>query len=61
MSALPSTIKAIGIHKNGDLSVIEELNIPFPEHKEDEVLIKLDYAGVNFFDTLQRAKVSIYI
>lgn len=56
MSSLPSSIKAIGLHKTGDLDVIEELNgLPFPQQKEDEVLIKVTYSGVNFYDTYQRS------
>lgn len=56
MSTLPSTIKAIGFRKNGDLDVIEEFKeLPFPEQKEDEVLIKVEHAGVNYIDTYERA------
>lgn len=55
MSSLPSTIKAIGFHKTGDIDVIEELNLPFPQQKEDEILIKVTYAGVNYVDTYQRS------
>ncbi|KAG8899449.1 hypothetical protein FRB99_006709 [Tulasnella sp. 403] len=57
MSSLPSTIKAIGIHQHGDLDAIQELQIPFPEQKDDEVLIKVEYSGVNFIDTYERAGI----
>lgn len=56
MSSLPSAIKAIGIRKNGDFDVIEELNdLPFPQQNEDEILIKVEYGGVNFIDTYERS------
>ncbi|KAG9009703.1 hypothetical protein FRB94_011558 [Tulasnella sp. JGI-2019a] len=54
--SFPKTIKAIGFHKNGDLNVIEELkDIPFPESDDQSVIVKVEYAGVNFIDTYQRA------
>lgn len=56
MSSLPSTIKAIGFRKNGDFDVIEELkDLTFPQKKEDEILIKVEYGGVNFIDTYERS------
>lgn len=56
MSSLPSTIKAIGIRKHGDIDVIEELtDLPFPQQKEGEILIKVEYGGVNYSDTYQRS------
>lgn len=56
MSSLPSTIKGIGLYKTGDLNVIEELdNLPFPKQKEIEVLIKVTYSGVDYYDTYQRS------
>jgi len=53
--SLPKTIKAIGIKKNGDLDVIEELTLPFPEAKENELVVKVEYGGVNYIDTYERA------
>jgi len=48
-------MKAIGINKNGDLDVIEELQFPVPVPKDNEILIKVHFAGVNFIDTYQRS------
>lgn len=56
MSSLPSTIRGIGLHKTGDLDVIEKLDgLPFPQQKDDEILIKVTYSGVNYYDTYQRS------
>ena len=41
MSSFPSTIKAIGCPQNGDVDVIELLELPFPQQKPGEVLIKV--------------------
>ena len=55
---LPSTIKAIGVRKFGDFDAIEELNdLPFPNQNEDEIIVKVEYGGVNFIDTYERAGV----
>ncbi|KAG8942231.1 hypothetical protein FRC04_003824 [Tulasnella sp. 424] len=51
------TIKAIGIQSHGELDVIEELQRPAPTPRDDQVLIKVEYAGVNFIDTYERAGV----
>ncbi|KAG8848239.1 hypothetical protein FRB96_001277 [Tulasnella sp. 330] len=54
--SFPKTIKAIGFNKNGDVDVIEELkDIPFPTASDEDVIIKVEYGGVNFVDTYQRA------
>ncbi|KAG8872534.1 hypothetical protein FRB98_009540 [Tulasnella sp. 332] len=56
--SFPKTIKAIGFNQNGDIDVIEELkDIPFPSANDDDVILKVEYAGANFIDTYQRAGV----
>ncbi|KAI1798102.1 NAD(P)-binding protein [Ganoderma leucocontextum] len=52
--SLPSTIAAIGINKTGDFDVIEKLELPAPQNAPTNVLIKVEYAGVNFIDTYFR-------
>lgn len=52
--SLPSTMAALQIQSQGDLSVLETRNIPLPKLKPGEVLIQQEYAGVNFIDTYQR-------
>lgn len=37
----PSTIKAVGINKTGDVDVIEDLTLPFPEQKPGDLLVKV--------------------
>ena len=57
MSSFPKSIKAVQVQKPGPIEVIEQNEIPFPTHGEDEVLIKVEYAGVNFIDTYFRGGV----
>ncbi|KZT43889.1 NAD(P)-binding protein [Sistotremastrum suecicum HHB10207 ss-3] len=54
MSAIPSTMRAITIPKHGGLEVIQESILPTPQPSANNVLIKVDYAGVNFRDTYVR-------
>lgn len=42
----PSTIKAVGINKTGDVDVIEDLTLPFPEQKPGELLVKVRCAPI---------------
>ncbi|KAM5543352.1 hypothetical protein V8D89_003226 [Ganoderma adspersum] len=53
-TSLPSKIAAIGISKTGDVDVIEKLDLPFPSPAPDQFIIKVAYAGVNFFDIYLR-------
>ncbi|KAG8969737.1 hypothetical protein FRC03_001082 [Tulasnella sp. 419] len=55
MSSFPSTIKAIGVLEQGDLEKIQLLDAPFPTPKSDELIIKVEYAGVNYIDTYHRS------
>ncbi|RPD63772.1 NAD-P-binding protein [Lentinus tigrinus ALCF2SS1-6] len=53
--ALPSKMRAVGISKTGDsFEVIEELELPLPKLQSDEILVKVEYAGVNWLDTAVR-------
>lgn len=47
-------MKAIQFHEFGDADVLHLVDIPVPEPKPGEVLIRVRAAGVNFGDTLQR-------
>ncbi|KAI0271486.1 NAD(P)-binding protein [Gloeopeniophorella convolvens] len=55
MSSPATTIKAVGITKNGGVEVIENLSLPFPGAQPDKLLVKILYAGVNFHDTYVRS------
>src|SRR5438270_1872224 len=49
------TMKAIVIHEYGGPEVLKFEDMPRPEPKEDEVLIKVVAAGVNSFDGVLRS------
>ncbi|KAH9063816.1 NAD-P-binding protein [Lactarius deliciosus] len=51
----PAKIKAVGIHETGGVEVIQNLEVPFPEVKPTDLLIKVEWAGVNFIDTYNRS------
>jgi len=44
------TMKAIVVHQFGGPEVLKMENVPKPEPKEDEILVKVIAAGVNSFD-----------
>ncbi|CCH43772.1 L-threonine 3-dehydrogenase [Wickerhamomyces ciferrii] len=51
---IPTTQKAIRIHETGGLDVLKYEDIPVPKIKDNEVLIKNKYAGVNFIERYYR-------
>jgi NADPH2:quinone reductase len=55
MTSIPETMKALQIHSQGGLDVLAMHDVPVPKPKKDEVLIKVEYAGVNYIDTYQRS------
>ncbi|KZV67631.1 NAD-P-binding protein [Peniophora sp. CONT] len=55
MSSYPSTVKAVGIKEVGGVDKIEDLELPFPSPKPNELLVKVQWAGVNFIDTYMRS------
>jgi hypothetical protein len=52
--SLPDKIHAIGVEKTGDFDVIQDLELPFPKQAPGDILIKVEYVGVNFIDTYFR-------
>ncbi|KAL8751363.1 MAG: hypothetical protein Q9184_006093 [Pyrenodesmia sp. 2 TL-2023] len=54
MAPVPRTMKAVQIGKTGGVEVLEYKDLPVPSPKENEVLIKNEYAGVNYIDTYFR-------
>ena len=52
---LPTTMPAIAIRESGGPEVLELVQQPVPQPDAGEVLIRVDYAGVNRPDCLQRA------
>lgn len=56
MASIPSTMKAIQCAKPGGAEVLEyKEDVPVPELKEGQVLVKNEYSGVNYLDTYFRS------
>ncbi|RYP60680.1 hypothetical protein DL769_008019 [Monosporascus sp. CRB-8-3] len=56
MASLPSTMKGVIIEKTGGTDVLHhKTDLEVPEPKEGQILVKNDYAGVNFIDTYFRS------
>jgi NADPH2:quinone reductase len=52
MSSLPKTMKAVYIEKTGGIEVLQyKTDVPVPEPKEGEVLVKNEFIGINYIDT----------
>ena len=41
LDSLPSTMRAVGINEYGDINVIEQLELPLPKLKPNEILVKV--------------------
>ncbi|KAK4684070.1 NADPH:quinone reductase, partial [Tremellales sp. Uapishka_1] len=54
-AAIPKTMKAIQVEEVGGPEKVVLNTIPVPTPKGDEVLIKVDWSGVNFIDTYFRS------
>ena len=52
--SFPETVQAIGIQKTGGIEVVEKLSVPFPKQQPHEILVKVNYGGVNTIDTYFR-------
>jgi hypothetical protein len=49
---IPKTMKGILIEKTGGVEVLQyKEDLPVPELKEGEVLVKNDFIGINYIDT----------
>lgn len=51
MASLPKTMKAVYIEQTGDFEVLQYKDVPVPEPKEGEVLVKNEFIGINYIDT----------
>jgi NADPH2:quinone reductase len=52
MSSLPTTMKAVLIEKTGGTEVLQyKTDVPVPEPKDGEVLVKNEFIGINYIDT----------
>ncbi|KAH7116068.1 hypothetical protein B0J11DRAFT_593784 [Dendryphion nanum] len=55
-STLPKTMKAVLIEKTGGTEVLQyRTDVPVPEPKEGEVLVKNEFIGINYIDTYFRS------
>jgi len=51
-SNIPKTMRGILIEKTGGVEVLQyRTNLPVPEPKEGELLVKNEYIGINYIDT----------
>ncbi|KAF9739648.1 hypothetical protein PMIN03_005092 [Paraphaeosphaeria minitans] len=58
MASLPKTMKGVWIEKTGGTEVLQyKEDIPVPEIKEGQVLVKNEFVGVNYIDTYFRSGV----
>lgn len=52
MASLTKTMKAVLIEKTGGTDVLQyKTDVPVPEPKEGEVLVKNEFIGINYIDT----------
>jgi hypothetical protein len=64
-SSIPKTMKGVIMEKNGGTEVLQyKTDLPVPEPKEGQILIKNDFVGINFIDTYvpknHRQKTSVH-
>ncbi|CAE6487976.1 unnamed protein product [Rhizoctonia solani] len=57
MAPVPKTMKAARVNKQGGIEELEVVEIPVPTPKPGEIVIKTEWAGVNFIDTYFRGGV----
>lgn len=51
-SGIPKTMKGVLIEKTGGTEVLQyRTDLPVPEPKDGELLVKNEYIGVNYIDT----------
>ncbi|KJA28655.1 hypothetical protein HYPSUDRAFT_197474 [Hypholoma sublateritium FD-334 SS-4] len=52
--SFPSTVEAITIPHVGGFEVLQKTTIPFPKVNPADIVIKVEYCGINFIDTYYR-------
>ncbi|KAF1955726.1 NAD(P)-binding protein [Byssothecium circinans] len=58
MASLPKTMKGVWIEKTGGTDVLQyKEDIPVPEPKDGEVLVKNEFIGINYIDTYFRSGI----
>lgn len=52
MASVPKTMKAVVIEQNGGSDVLKyKTDVPLPEVKDGQLLVKNDFIGINYIDT----------
>lgn len=52
MASIPSTMRGVVIEKTGGSEVLQyKTDLPVPQPKDGQILVKNDFIGVNFIDT----------
>ena len=52
MAPIPKTMSGILVEETGGVDVLKyKTDLPVPEPKEGEVLVKIEYIGINYIDT----------
>lgn len=52
MASIPSTMKGVIIEKTGGTDVLQyKTDLPVPQPKEGQILVKNDFIGINYIDT----------
>ncbi|MDA7947959.1 MAG: quinone oxidoreductase [Hyphomicrobiaceae bacterium] len=52
---MSKNMRAVGVNAFGGPEVLEILELPVPQPGEGEVLVKLEFAGINFIDVYMRS------
>ena len=51
-NTIPKIMKGVLVEKTGGVEVLEyKTDLPVPEPKEGQILVKNDYIGINYIDT----------
>ncbi|KAF8167495.1 hypothetical protein B0H34DRAFT_792213 [Crassisporium funariophilum] len=58
--SFPATVEAITIPSTGPIDIIQKSTVPFPKVNPGDVVIKVEYCGVNFIDTYYRTGLYNY-
>mmetsp|Transcript_19486 Transcript_19486/g.27777 ORF Transcript_19486/g.27777 Transcript_19486/m.27777 type:complete len:86 (+) Transcript_19486:152-409(+) len=55
-NSVPETMKAAVVRETGDAHMLKvETNYPTPKLQKGQVIVKNEYAGINFIDTYHRS------
>lgn len=52
MASIPKTMKGVVIESTGGTEVLQyKTDLPVPQPKDGQILVKNDFLGINFIDT----------